>query len=202
MGQAPQIDSDYFVGRKRELEQLQTWLTPTPGKRNLVALWAMGGMGKTQLSIRFVHQSANNYSAVFWLNAKDEATLKAGLAILATEVVENATVGAIADTKDEERLVRQVRDWLSLPANDRWLIVLDNYDDPKMPGIASTTGYDIRSYFPPRAQGSLLITTRSPRLKFAKQLPLQKLDDVSQSLAILAARSGRSVVGGKTRGAM
>lgn len=65
--------------------------------------------------------------------------------------------------------------------------------------MGSSTGYDVRAYFPPRAQGSILITTRSPRLLFAKQLPLKKLDDVEQSLAILAAGSGRTVDGGKTK---
>jgi hypothetical protein len=62
----------------------------------------------------------------------------------------------------------------------------------------SLTGYDIRRYFPARAQGSILITTRSPRLSFAKQLRLKKLEKIEQSLAILAARSGRNVTGGET----
>lgn len=43
----------------------------------------------------------------------------------------------------------------------------------------------------------MLITTRSPRLVFAKQLPLKKLGDIEQSLAILAAGSGCKVDGGK-----
>jgi len=43
----------------------------------------------------------------------------------------------------------------------------------------------------------ILITARSPRLLFAKQLPLKKLEDIEKSLAILAAGSGRKVNGGK-----
>ena len=63
----------------------------------------------------------------------------------------------------------------------------------------SSPGYDIRAYFPHQAHGSILITTRSPRLLFAKQLPLKKLEDVEQSLAVLAARSGRRINGGKIK---
>jgi hypothetical protein len=63
----------------------------------------------------------------------------------------------------------------------------------------SSTGYDISAYFPYRAQGSILITTRSPRLPFANQFPLQKMRDIEQSFAILAARSGRKVDGGKIK---
>lgn len=62
----------------------------------------------------------------------------------------------------------------------------------------NSTRYDIRIYFPYRAQGSILITTRSPRLLFAKQISLKKLEDLEQSLAILAYRSSRKVEGGKT----
>ena len=94
-------------------------------------------------------------------------------------------------------MVQQARQWLSRPGNDRWLVVYDNYDDPRLPGIDSSTGYDIRNFFPQRVHGSILITTRSPRLTFAKQLRLEKLDDINQSLTILATRSGREVKEGK-----
>ena len=197
LGHAPQIDEDNFVGRDRELEQLQTWLAPRPGRQNVVALCGMGGMGKTQLGIHLIKRSASTYSAVLWLNAKDEDTLKAGLAALGAEFTETSAYSSLTDTHEEERLVQQARQWLSQPGNDKWLVMYDNYDDPRLPGMDSSTGYDIRAYFPSRAQGSILITTRSPRLRFAKQLPLKKLEDIKQSLAILAATSGRKVDGGK-----
>lgn len=86
------------------------------------------------------------------------------------------------DSYEEERMVEQVRQWLSQPDNNRWLVLYDNYDNPLLPGITSTTSYDIRDYFPHRAHGSILITTRSPRLGFAKQLAVKKLDDLAQKL--------------------
>lgn len=193
---APQINGDHFIGRDDELEQLQTWLTPCPGRQNVVALYGMGGVGKTQLGIHMIRRSGSKYSMVYWLNAKNENTLKAGLAVLATEVTEISAFSTLIDTHKEERLVQQARQWLSQQGNDKWLIVYDNYDDPRLPGMDSGTGYDIRAYFPSRLQGSILITTRSPGLAFAKQLPVTKLQDIGQSLAILATRSGRDVDGG------
>ncbi|KAL2037794.1 hypothetical protein N7G274_009519 [Stereocaulon virgatum] len=195
LGDASQIDENHFIGRDCELEQLQTWLTPSPGRQNIVALYGMGGMGKTQLGIHMIRRSASRYSSVYWLNAKDENTLKAGLAALAMEVTEISASPVLTDVHEEERLVQQARQWLSQQGNDKWLIVYDNYDNPRLPGIDSATGYDIRTYFPSRAQGSILITTRSPRLTFAKQLRITKLQDIDQSLAILATRSGRKVDG-------
>jgi hypothetical protein len=156
-------------------------------------------MDKTQLSIYLIKQSGSQYSSVFWLNANDESTPKAGLAALMTEVTGIPADSTVTDAHKEEQLVQQARQWLSQQDNNKWLIVYDNYDDPCLPGMDSSTGYDIRTYFPQREQGSILITTRSPRLFFAKQLPLKKMEDTKQSLAILAAPSGRTTKGGKTR---
>ena len=197
LSDAPQIDEDDFIGRDRELEQLRTWLAPHPKRQNVVALCGLGGMGKTQLSIQFARKFVDTYSSVFWLNGKDENTLKAGLAALAAQVVENYTPPGVNDAQEQERMAQQAQQWLSRPDNDRWLVVYDNYDDPRLPGMDSSTGYDIRHFFPHRAHGSILITTRSPRLTYAKQLRLNKIDNIDQCLSILATRSGREINGGE-----
>jgi hypothetical protein len=195
LGSAPQIDEEDFVGRETELEQLRTWLAPRPRRQNVVALYGLGGMGKTQLSIHFARRSIDTYTSIFWLNAQDESILKAGLAGLAAQVMGEQK--SATDSHEEERMVQQVRQWFSRPDNDGWLVLYDNYDNPVVPGITSTTSYDIRDYFPHRGHGSILITTRSPRLTFAKQLAVKKLDNLTQSLTILATRSGREITEGK-----
>ena len=182
------------MGCETELEQLRIWLAPRSKRQNVVALCGLGGMGKTQLSIHFARRFADTYSSIFWLNAQDESTLKAGLVKIAAQVLEEPSVNT---SSEEERRVQQMRQWFSRPENDKWLVVFDNYDNPRVPRITSTTSYDIRDYFPYRVQGSILITTRSPRLTFAKQLAVKKLDDINQSLNILATRSGREIKGKK-----
>jgi len=57
---------------------------------------------------------------VLWLNAKDEDTLKAGLAALGAEITETSASSTLTDTDKEERLVQQARQWLSQPGNDKW----------------------------------------------------------------------------------
>jgi Cdc6-like AAA superfamily ATPase len=193
LGNAPQINEDDFVGRETELEQLRIWLAPRPKCQNVVAVYGLGGIGKTQLSIRFARRFADTYSSIFWLNAQDESTLKAGLVKIAAQVLEEPIAN---NSSEEERMVQQMRQWFSRPDNDEWLVIFDNYDNPRVPHT-STTSYDIRDYFPHRVQGSILITTRSPRLSFAKQLAVKKLDDINQSLSILATRSGRKIIEGK-----
>jgi hypothetical protein len=191
------MDEDEFVGRETELEQLRTYLAPRPKRQNVVALWGLGGMGKTQLSIHYTKRFGDTYSAVFWLSAQDESALKTGLIELAAQVLEEHTSASAHSSHEEDRIVRQMRQWFSRPENDRWLVVYDNYDCPRIPGMTCTTSYDIRDYFPYRGHGSILITTRSPRLEFAKQVALKKLDGFDQSLSILSTRSGREIAKGR-----
>jgi hypothetical protein len=113
LGHAPQINEDNFIGRDDELEQIQTWPVPRTGRQTGVAICGMGGMGKTQLSIHLVKRSESKHLSVFWLNAKNENTLGAGLATLATEVIEISASSTLTAAQEEERLVLQARQWLS-----------------------------------------------------------------------------------------
>jgi DNA replication protein DnaC len=43
------------------------------GSRRTVVLYGLSGIGKTKLSIAYAKRHKHNYSAIFWLNIKDEA---------------------------------------------------------------------------------------------------------------------------------
>jgi N-terminal domain on NACHT_NTPase and P-loop NTPases/NB-ARC domain len=193
LGQAPEIDPDAFIGRKSELQRLREILFPDtrPHRQCIITISGMGGVGKTQLSLTHVRECAEEYSSVFWVNAKDETSLRQSMADLAAIVIYQSSTSAVQSTDDEKVKIEQVRRWLSEPENDRWLLIFDNYDDPHLPGIRSSTGYDIRPFFPPRSQGRIIITSRSLRLTFGKQLRVRKLEDVKTGVAILLQRSGQ-----------
>lgn len=160
----------------------------------------MGGVGKTQLSLAHVRDYADDYSSAFWVNAKDDPSIRQSIVQLGELIFHESATPVVQDADDEKLKIDKVRRWLSESGNDRWLLIFDHYDDPRLPGMSSVTGYDIRTYFPQRAQGSILITTRSPQLRFTKQFRLEKLEDIMQSLAILAVASGRKVDGGEIHG--
>ena len=202
LGDAPQIDEQLFIGREDELADLHKWLSPSTERQNVVAISGLGGMGKTQLSLHFARQHHQRYSTVIWLNASSEVSLKAGYVLLAQRIRRHdkqRDVGQseVREQLKEEQAIQLVRQWLSQAENKTWLFMFDNYDDPQLPGIRSSTGYDIRTFFPYSTQGSVLITTRSSRIAFGKSMRLNKFDDIDQSLAILARRSGQQAQGGK-----
>jgi hypothetical protein len=93
------------------------------------------------------------------VNAKDETILRQNMADLSEIIFHDSTTAAAQSINNEKLKVDKVRRWLSEPENDQWLLIFDNYDDPHLPGIRSPTGYDIRSFFPTRSQGSIMITS-------------------------------------------
>ena len=199
LGRAPQVAADDFIGRTKELQQLRDWLSPKsqPNRQRIVSIVGLGGLGKTQLSLAHARACRDDYSSVFWVNAKDETSLRQSMADWSAMIFPELASPGGPSADNEKLKIDKIKGWLSESKNDQWLLIFDNYDDPKLPGIESSTGYDIRTYFPHRSQGSILITTRSPLLPFAKKLQLKKIEDIEQSIAILAVKSGREVAGGK-----
>lgn len=84
-----------------------------------------------------------------------ENTLKTGLAALASRILGRKEREVFGNPPDVDQAVQFSRQWLSESDNKEWLVIFDNYDDPRMPGIESSTGYDIRKFFPDQEIGGL-----------------------------------------------
>ena len=59
------------------------------GSRRTVVLHGLGGIGKTQLTIAYAKRHRHNYSAIFWLNIKDEDSLRQSFAKVAKQIMRN-----------------------------------------------------------------------------------------------------------------
>ena len=57
------------------------------GSRGTVVLHGLGGIGKTQLTAAYAKRYKDNYSAIFWLNTKDEYSLKQSFAKVARQIL-------------------------------------------------------------------------------------------------------------------
>jgi tetratricopeptide (TPR) repeat protein len=90
-----------------------------------VALYGLGGVGKTQTGLVYSYNFKAEYDHVFWINAENEANLKSGFEKM---LLKTGTVLTNSGLTLEE-LARLGRAWLN--EQTRWLVIIDNLDEFK-----------------------------------------------------------------------
>lgn len=95
---APEIEEEHFVGRVNELGILKDYLLSDDARsrRKIFILFGPGGMGKTQLAIKFAKRHQKAYLTIFWLNTKNEEILKRSLASMASRVLKSESLPQIS----------------------------------------------------------------------------------------------------------
>jgi hypothetical protein len=182
-----------FVAREKDLSKIHELLYGH-SSRSCVVLHGLGGIGKTQLTIEYIRRHKEKYTAIFWLNANDQDSLKLSFRDVAQQVLKyhpSTSLLAGADLDDLDQVVYAVKAWLDLQKNTHWLMIYDNYDNPKIPGNLDRSAINIRQFLPQSDQGSVIITTRSSRVSQGRRVYVQKLLDVKEGLEILSNTSGR-----------
>ncbi|KAK1047673.1 hypothetical protein LTR74_017696 [Friedmanniomyces endolithicus] len=124
-----------FVGRKDELDNIHAAFVGD-GKRRTVILDGLGGIGKTQLAVAYAKRYKDKYTAVFWLNVRDEASVKQSFAIVAKRILRYhpsaSHVSAVDLSGNLDDILNAVLAWLGESDNTRWLAIYDNYDNPRV----------------------------------------------------------------------
>jgi hypothetical protein len=133
-----------FTGRGELLDQLEEELR-TSSKASVLpqTLHGMGGVGKTQLVIEYVHRHAAEYDLVWWIAAEQAATVLSSLSELAGRL-------GLPSSDDRQQTARTVLHALASATKLRWLLVYDNADDP-----------DALDQFLPSSGGHVILTTRN-----------------------------------------
>ncbi|MBY8852352.1 tetratricopeptide repeat protein, partial [Saccharothrix sp. MB29] len=143
-GHVPLRNPD-FVGRGELLEQLRLRLTEAGPTAVLPeALHGMGGVGKSQTVVEYIHRHAGEYDVVWWISAERDAQIKANFVELANRL--GVAAAGAADTA-VPAVLEALR--LGQPFR-RWMLVFDNADRPQ----------DVRRYFP-AGNGHIIVTSRN-----------------------------------------
>ena len=185
-----------FVARDKELLKMHEVLHDR-GSQSTVILHGLGGIGKTQLAREYIKRHKEKYTAIFWLNANDEDSLRLSFRSIAQQIQKHNSAQVLMNVDlegDLNRVVSAVKAWLDLPDNIRWLIIYDNYDNPRTSNNSDPLAVDVRQYLPETDQGSIIITTRSASVTQGQRFHVQRLTGPEDGLRILSNTSRREGV--------
>lgn len=156
----PRNTNRLFTGRKDILEKLDHSLGPHCNSSHMdeqqktFVIVGDGGIGKSEVCLKFANDLRNSFWGVFWIDASSEATARQAF----------VDVGKLCGANAEN--FEQVKTWL---ANTRhsWLLIIDNADNPKI---------DYAAFFPPGNRGSIVLTTRNPQCRDHATVGSEDLD--------------------------
>jgi tetratricopeptide (TPR) repeat protein len=166
------LGAAHFAGRNVELDAIDEALGVVARAVVTQAITGLGGVGKSQLAARYVHEHADDYDVVAWIRAEDGGI--ADLSELAAEL--GLPVAQLTPAQCASGAVR----WLS-GCEERWLLVLDNVAAPEQ----------LRDCCPSSGNGRVIVTTRDRAMgQFGPVLAVDVFDEPT-AVAYLLARAGR-----------
>ncbi|KAI0873831.1 hypothetical protein GGS24DRAFT_374695 [Hypoxylon argillaceum] len=155
--QIPSVSLSKFVGRRKALEEIHSsWKydskKPSSLSDSTTVILGMGGQGKTQVAqeyCRFARRT-KTFEAIFWLNASSSDLIVRSYTDLAVKLAHGSSKVSHSEKSSTDFVMRTIS-----KLRVRWLVVLDNFDDPK-------TFRNITDYLPPNPDGfgAFLFTSR------------------------------------------
>jgi tetratricopeptide (TPR) repeat protein len=170
-----------FIGRDTFLTELHdAFHHPSTDKyRGRIALFGLGGIGKTQIALEYVYRFTNTYTRIFWISADTQASLLDGYRKIADLVGVQITSAAHAFEIAEKTI-----SWLERDGN--WLLVVDNLDNLEILSPTEEPNSKILLLPSTGPHRHTLITTRN---RYADGIPAQAKEvtkfNQNQSLHLL-----------------
>ncbi|KAI9674021.1 MAG: hypothetical protein M1829_003864 [Trizodia sp. TS-e1964] len=158
IGIIPFEKNDGFVERDDIFEKLDQLLIHSSRNRS-VAIWGLGGCGKTQIALEYAYRCRDkNSSPIFWVHANSEARFTQDYSHLATKL-------KLPQELKGPNLLLAVKEWLEQQKN--WLLVLDNADDLSIFKSTYSSSQDpelkkpdLLQFVPKARTGSVIWTSR------------------------------------------
>ena len=120
------------------------------GIMNSFGLHGLGGVGKTQIAMKYCAKFASIYTYIFWIYADTEAKLSGEYESIVKKLRALEMIPASETSTDSVSLFRE---WLENQLDERWLIIFDNGDNLDT----------LKPFWPPLCEnGSIVLTSRNP----------------------------------------
>ncbi|MFC4069282.1 NB-ARC domain-containing protein [Actinoplanes subglobosus] len=164
----------YVRGRDSLLDHLSEQLVkPKPG---IHVLHGLGGCGKTTVALELARRGHRAGHLVFWLSAQQRDRMLGGMRVIAAElgISEEEIEDAWSGTGNAPDLV-----WRHLDeAGRRWLLVIDNADEPGLLSVAGGTPGDGTGWIRDSPSGMTVVTSRVGSPDVWGNAPARHLVDV------------------------
>lgn len=169
-----------FVGRDGELALIQVAFQKQSQQtlhQRIVVLHGLGGVGKTQLALTYAFGNRSQYTAVFWINARNEETILISFRDIAQNLVDWAAehqtssrnftriahdlglaqfvspaTGHLLLEYNKSQLIPSALKFLERGENSGWLMIFDAADDLE--------SVNLPMYFPKVSTGEILVSSR------------------------------------------
>jgi hypothetical protein len=176
----PQVPSRHFCGREQELNEISEAFKShkRDNRQRIVAIYGLGGVGKTQLCLSYALENSTTYRAILWITATSQQTISHSFSSIAQNLVDWAgqvrsgavnfgriafdlglgqmvspTTGEVSSLPSHSlAIAKAVRTWLEMPNNNGWLIIFDGADDLEE--------INLQPFSPHVPNGDILISSR------------------------------------------
>jgi tetratricopeptide (TPR) repeat protein len=193
-----------FVGREEQLHRIEQQLQPASTEktvRKVFVVHGLGGIGKTQLAAKFARNHQDEYGAIFWIDGSSRTRLQQSFLdavkrVPRQQLQANVVAALESPQSNMATVMTGMLQWLSLPRNWRWLLIIDNVDQEFSGPGKDEQGFDPRDVMPEADHGSILFTTRLSTLQgIGGNFHLGRVNDI-EAKEILERHAGRSLQGG------
>lgn len=175
----PSITLEHFAGRKGIMKSIQEALVLKRSHQTRLALYGLGGVGKTQIALQLIQWYKTNYpnESIFWIHGGSGDMLRQSL----TEIALRFNLLRQGDTTTQP--LEAVRRFLLNEDSGRWLMIVDNADNPHTflspSNESSSVSRDpqrsqrvaLGTYIPRCAHGRIVFTTNNKA--FGERLSMQ-----------------------------
>lgn len=119
----PTAKNKRFFGRHQLLESIDRHLQPSTKDDHLrsVALYGLGGVGKTQIALTYAYQKTTSLGAVLWVPAENDVVLRHGFSRIAMETLK--LEGAMSQSHEENMVC--VLNWLQNTGKLNIFVIVD-----------------------------------------------------------------------------
>ncbi|EHK23902.1 uncharacterized protein TRIVIDRAFT_221152 [Trichoderma virens Gv29-8] len=134
-----------FVGRERILQKIERWFRKRrePDETNILALYGMGGNGKSQIALEYAHRYRKQYGIILWISSETERSANQSIREAAARL-------KLCDVLQTDSFQNKTAVRKKLGQSDTpWLLIFDNVYDVLLP----------HDFLPYEGSGSIIYTS-------------------------------------------